>query len=182
MILHAGDAAKCGFERITIRTVDTDFMVLVVSCIRLLNITELWLAFGTGKHLRFIPAHEIADSLGLQRSKTLPMFHSFTGCDIVSGFATAGKKKAWETLQAFDDVIPSLISLSTSPEEIPDGVMITLEQFTILLCDRTSQLQSINEARKHLFTKRNRTMESISPTKAALIEHTKRSVCQGGHC
>ena len=63
MILHAGDAGRCGFQRITIRTVDTDVVVLAVSCVRLFNITELWLAFGTGKHLLFIPAHEIADSL-----------------------------------------------------------------------------------------------------------------------
>ena len=163
--------------RTTIRTVDTDVVVLAVSCVRLFNITELWFAFGTGKYLRFIP-----DSLGPQRSQALPMFHSFTGSDTVSDFATVGKKKALETWQAFDDVTQTLISLSKSPEEIPDGVMITLERLTILLCDRTSQLQSINnEARKHLLTK-NRTMEYISPTKAALIEHTNRAVCQRGHC
>ena len=64
MILHAGDAARCGFQRITIRTVDTDVVVLAVSCVKSFNITELWLAFGTGKHLRFIPAHQIVESLG----------------------------------------------------------------------------------------------------------------------
>ena len=182
MILHAGDAAKCGFQRVTIRTVDTDVVVLAVSCVRLFSIAELWLAFGTGKHFRFIPAHEIAHSLGPQRSQALSMFHSFTGCDTVSGFATAGKKKAWETWKAFDDVTQALIALSESPAEIPDGVMTTLERFTILLYDRTSQLQSLNEARKHLFTTKSRTMESIPPTKAALIEHSKRAVLQGGHC
>ena len=178
MILHAGDAAKCGFQRVTIRTVDTDVVVLAVSCVRLFSIAELWLAFGTGKHFRFIPAHEIAHSLGPQRSQALSMFHSFTGCDTVSGFATVGKKKAWETWKAFDDVTQALIALSESPAEIPDGVMTTLERFTILLYDRTSQLQSLNEARKHLFTTKSRTMESIPPTKAALIEHSKRAVLQ----
>eukprot|EP00794_Sanderia_malayensis_P001933 gene1933-2197_t len=46
MILHAGDAARCGFSRIAIRTVDTDVVVLAVSSVRLLNVTELWLAFA----------------------------------------------------------------------------------------------------------------------------------------
>ena len=122
-------------------------MVLAVSCVRLFNITELWLAFGTGKHLRFIPAHEIDDSLGPQISQALPIFHSFTGCDTVSGFATVGKKKAWETWKAFNDVTKAFIALSESPEGIPDGVMTTFERFATLLYDRTSQLQSINEAR-----------------------------------
>ena len=91
MILYAGDAARSGFQRITIRTFDTDVVVLAMSFVTLFDITELWLAFAE-KHLRFIPAHEIADLLGPQRSQALPMFHSFTGYDTVSGFATVGKK------------------------------------------------------------------------------------------
>eukprot|EP00794_Sanderia_malayensis_P011452 gene11452-12649_t len=142
MILHAGDAASCGFSRITIRAVDTDVVVLAVSSVRLLNVTELWLAFGTGKHLRFIPAHEIADSLGPQRTQALPMFHSFTGFDTVSGFATVGKKKAWETWKSFDDVTKALVALSESPEEIPDDVMTTLESSGSPFCYMTAQVNS----------------------------------------
>ena len=38
--------------------------------------TELWVAFGTGKHLRYIPAHAIATALGDEKARSLPMFHS----------------------------------------------------------------------------------------------------------
>ncbi len=57
-----------------------------------------------------------------------------------------------------------------------------LERFTILLYDRTSNLTDINEARLELFTKKGRTMETIPPTKAALVQHIQRAVYQGGHC
>ena len=179
MILHAFDAVRCGFQRITIRTVYTDVVVLTLSCVRLINITELWLAFGTGKHLRFIPANEIANSLGPERLQALPMFHSFTGCDTVFGFATVGKKKAWETWKAFDDVTQALLALSESAEKIPDDVMTSFERFTILLYDHTSQLQSSNDAWKYLCTTKSKTMESIPPES---IEHSKRAVFQGEHC
>ena len=56
---------------------------------------ELWVAFGTGKKFRYIPAHEIAVSLGPDMSQALPIFHAYTGCVTVSSFFTRGKKTTW---------------------------------------------------------------------------------------
>lgn len=66
-----------------------------------LDLEELWIAFGTGKNLRHISAHEIARSLGPSKSTALPVFHAYTGCDTVSSFSTKGKKSA-----SYDDVTP----------------------------------------------------------------------------
>ena len=57
-----------------------------------LNVDHLWMTFGKGKDLRWIPIHDIVRSLG-PRSKALPFFHAFTGCDAVSAFVGKGKKK-----------------------------------------------------------------------------------------
>lgn len=72
-----------------IRTTDTDVVVLAVANIIIftIQVTELWIAFGTGKNFRNIPAHLIARQLGEDRSKALPFFHAMTGCDNVSFFA-----------------------------------------------------------------------------------------------
>ncbi|KAK3867201.1 hypothetical protein Pcinc_027318 [Petrolisthes cinctipes] len=56
---------------------------------------ELWIAFGTGKNYRYIPAHEIAASLGPQKARALPVFYAMTGFDTVSAFMGHGKKSAW---------------------------------------------------------------------------------------
>ena len=64
MILYLADAAREGFHRILLWTVDTDVVVLAVVAAAKLNLQELWVAFGTGKHFRYIPIHEIAVSLG----------------------------------------------------------------------------------------------------------------------
>jgi len=57
-----------------------------------------------------------------------------------------------------------------------------LERFVILLYDRTSECVTLDLARKHMFTKRSRTMENIPPTSNAFLQHVKRSVYQAVHC
>ena len=79
IILHLEDAVKE-------RTVDTDVVVLAVTSAQRHNNAEVWIAFGTVKCFRFIPAHEIARALGPDRCMALPMFHAFTGCDTVVVF------------------------------------------------------------------------------------------------
>lgn len=86
-MLHAADAGKCGFEKVMLRTVDTDVVVLAIATFHDLALSELWIAFGVGKHLRYVPVHVIASSIGQQKSKALLAFHSFTGCDQTSSFA-----------------------------------------------------------------------------------------------
>lgn len=50
MLLHAADAAREGFKKITLWTVDTDVVVLAIAHVSELDIEELWVAFGTGKN------------------------------------------------------------------------------------------------------------------------------------
>ena len=50
-------------SRILLRTVDIDVVELSVAATKI-YIHELSVAFGTGQHLRYIPAHQIAASLG----------------------------------------------------------------------------------------------------------------------
>lgn len=157
-------------------------MVLAIAHVSELGIEELWVAFGTGKNFRYIPAHEIAKSLGPDKSKALPVLHAFTGCDTVSTFATRGKKTAWDTWNAFDMATEAFMALSKAPKSIPEKVISIVEHFTILLYDRTSSQLNIDQARLELFSKKGRGMESIPPTKDALVQHLKRAVYRGGHC
>ena len=64
MLLHVEDAMKEGYTNVSIRTVDTDAIVLAVTAAERLGIDQLWVAFGTGKSFRFLAAHEMAQALG----------------------------------------------------------------------------------------------------------------------
>ena len=55
-----------------------------------------------------------------------------------------------------------------------------LERFTVIIYCNTSNLVSVNEARRELFSQKNRTIENIPPTQEALLLHTLRAVYQTG--
>ena len=52
MMLHVAHAARHGHQRILVRTVDTDVVVLavMVAAQKLSSQYEIWLAFGVGKN------------------------------------------------------------------------------------------------------------------------------------
>ncbi len=127
IILHSLDAYENGFHEITIRTVDTDVVVLAIAESQKMENVKLWVAFGTGKNLRYIPVHEIASALGPEKAMALPVFHAFTGCDTFSTFANIGKKTVWETWNQFDDVTTAFCSIAQAPTEIEDGSITLLE-------------------------------------------------------
>lgn len=120
MLLHVAHAAQFGHNRILIRTVDTDVVVLAVMVAQTLPAEdEVWLAFGTGKSFRYLAAHQIAACLGPEKSSALPMFHTLTGCDTVSYFVGHGKKTAWAVWNSLPELTDALLRLACAPTEIP---------------------------------------------------------------
>ena len=138
-------------------------------------------AFGTGINLRYLPAHSIASNRGSKRSKGLPAFHAFTGCDTVSCFAGRGKKSAMETWKVCPKITRAFLSLSCPLVQITDGNMELLQRFVILMYDRTSNETNVNDARKALFSKKGKSLDLIPPTLSALYEHTKQAALQAEH-
>ena len=63
-------------------------------------------------------------------------------------------------------------------KQIQDHHIPSIERFTVLIYDKTIKEETVNEARKQLLTKKNRSIENIPPTKAALLQHLKRSAYQ----
>ena len=100
----------------------------------------------------------------------------------VSSFNTRGKKTVTETWKAFEEVTDTFPALSCGPTGITEGHVTMLERVTILLYNRTSSKVYIDEARQELFTVNGWAMNSIPPTRAALVQHIRSAVYQGGHC
>ena len=177
-MVHALDASLCGHRRrIKIRSNDTDVVVVAISIAGTIPADELWI-YGSAKQLRNLPAqYEIATSLGREKS----MFHTLSGCDTVSFFSSRGKKTAWDVWNVFPELTGTLQSLTLLPATISKECMAVIERFVVLLYNRTSNLTEVNEARQELFSKKSRSLDSIPPTSASLLQHTKRAVYQGGY-
>jgi hypothetical protein len=66
------------------------------------NIDELWFQTGNITSVkdgrRFIPVHDLYNSLGAEMTNILPVAHSLTGCDTTSSFFGIGKKTVYSFL------------------------------------------------------------------------------------
>lgn len=109
--------------------VDTDVFVLAVSQMQRIPHKEVWLAFGTGKQFRCYPIHNIACSLGPQKSLALPVFHAFTGCDTLPFFASKSKKSAWDTWSVFSEVTKSFLEIANVPSKLSADCKKNIERF-----------------------------------------------------
>ena len=76
------DAVLKGHSRVSIRTVDTDVLVLAVASFDKIKPDELWVILGTGSYLRCIAIHEMA-TMDPRYCSSLPIFHAFTGCALL---------------------------------------------------------------------------------------------------
>ena len=182
VILHARHITSTGIKTVMISTSDTDVVVIAIGMFSQLLLDELWIAFGTGKHLRYIPIHQLAANLGEDKSKGLLFFHAFTGCDQVSAFAGIGKTTAWNTWENSPSITSMFTQLVFQPDlNIIESSVSSLERFVCLMYSSTTSTTDVNKCRRELFVKKGRPLETLPPTKAALTQHILRAVYQSGH-
>jgi len=101
--------------------------------------------------------HNIAESLGENKSVTLTGFHALSGSDTTSSSASCGKTKAWRPWLMCESAIDAFFVLSHPVEDIVGK----LEQYTTIMYDAELAGVNINEARKTLFTSKGRTLDRI---------------------
>ena len=82
--------------------VDSDVVAIAISVFQKLPmLNKLWIEFGTGKSLKFIPVHEIAAKMGKVTSQAFLLFHALSGCDTTSSLSGKRKQlffKTWKLL------------------------------------------------------------------------------------
>ena len=95
LFVHVRDAVREGRHSIIVKASDTDVLVIALAILPELievGLERMWLAYGQGMLMRYIPIHELALSIGPEKSSGILFFHAFTGCDVVSAFGGKGKK------------------------------------------------------------------------------------------
>lgn len=99
---------------------------------------EIWIE--TGKHVRYIPINDIAQSLGPLKSTILQIFFAFTVCDnTVSSFSGRGKKTAWDTWNALPEVAAAFRQMPDEPSTLYcDSTLPLLELYVVILYHWTS--------------------------------------------
>ena len=71
----------------------------------------------------------------------------------------------------YTDFTGALSALLANPDVLPDEELAIIEQYFVYLYDRSSEASTVNAARLDLFCRKGRPVESIPPTRGALIQH-----------
>ena len=145
-------------NRLIIRSPDTD--VAVIACYHsyhsLRNSVDICFYTGFGKkHRRFIPIHQISNSMGATLCNMLPIFHCLTGCDSTASFSGIGKKKAFAVPQAKKNEFHWLAELGERAIDVNDDSFKDAIKFICWLYDSKCQELDINALRHKLFCQNN---------------------------
>ena len=87
--------------------------------------------------------------------------------------AFRGKGKKSEVSDVF-------AKLSQYPLTVDDEDLQILEKFVVIMYDSSSTAEGVDDARLDMFARKHRPCEAIPPTRAALLQHTKRAAYQAG--
>ena len=142
--------------------------------------TELWIEYGKGKALKFIPVHEVVNSLDEISSKAVSFLHALSGCDTTSAVAGKGKLSFYNTWLQLPEITPTFAKLGnvTDVNIVTDDDITQIERFFIVLYSPTLNTDNINTARRILFSQGSRALENIPPTFHCLQKHILRSCYQ----
>ena len=106
-------------EHIVVSARDTDRAVLLLAHFDKMECETLWLKAGTSKKPKYIPIHEIRNTLALEQSvlDSIPAFHAITGCDTVSFLSGHSKKTSWDVFLEHHKLLEPLGKSETMSEE-----------------------------------------------------------------
>ena len=187
IVVHVKHALENGAKCIQVRTVDTDVVVVLIGVFHDLSQInadlDLWVAFGTGMNYTHYSINAICARLGERKSRSLPVFHSLSGCDTTSAFRGKGKKKFWQAWNAYEEVTDAFVHLAAHPFEhldLDSDSFQRIERLVVIVYDKTSNAMNVNSARMELFSQKSQAVDKIPPTQNALLQHTRRAVYQAG--
>ena len=173
MFFHAKHASTHGHSHIAIKSSDTD--VEVLACYYHSKIAaDLTIISGNRTRLRIVSVGKICEKMGPGVCQSLPALHALTGCDSVSAFVGKGKANALKMVMKKEG---NRSLISHLGERVPpnDEVLKDVEEFVCKLYD-VSAGNDVNETRYKMFCKsKNLQSYQLPPTRASLVNHTKRA-------
>ena len=176
LVPHIIDALQAGHRSIVVTTVDTDVVVILIgihqSIIEQYPDADIWVGFGPKKYFRYYHINTLHEDWGTSKARAMPFFHALTGSDTTSQFCRHGKRAAWNTWTAFHEATEAFLISADQPFIAVDEsshLCKIVERFICLLYESSTELTSVNDQRRELFTKKGKQMEALPPSQACRI-------------
>ena len=191
MLVHMKDIILNGITNITLRTKDTDVLVILLSfmpqLIELNAAVKIWVDFGSGDNRKTYFINKAHSDLGDTVCLSLPFFHAFTGCDSTSSFFRKSKSnfmEHWNNLSndMWSNVSSSFQQLSWLPtmDTVRNNYKV-IETFVASLYLKSKETMTVNDVRFELYANSSSdNFRELPPSRDALEQHILRSSYQAG--
>lgn len=127
--------------------------VLTIALFTQINLTELWIEFGSRQNQLHLPDYTTCDILGTEKSKGLLLLHAFTECDQTLLFINF-KNKKWQKHRSkfiMSNWDFSKIEIYSHKRRYQRR---NANHFVVLTHSWTSTLLGITSCHHHLFVKK----------------------------
>ena len=159
---------------------DTGVVVIAVAVSRILQNCEVWIAFGHGNKLNFIPCHRIANKFGTDASCGLLFFSTLCQVVILFQHSLGVERKQLGYLAQYVSPRSDFRSVITCTKANTHRRFKAVGKSCCSPVSAHIPLSIVNNARKQMFTQ-NRRIDNIIPTLLALDQNVKRAAYQAVH-
>ena len=184
IIIHVMNCLRNGYERLLVRTGDTDVVTLLLAHWHLFESTsQIQVDFGFGKSRRQYDINRISEKISSEKLLGLIFFYTFSGCDVTSSFYYISKIGWWNLWETHDFVTKTFIKLSWTPECVDEEDFQILETFVCKAYNPQNRFKTnnINKLRQLLFMSSSENkLRMIPPSIDSLRQHVLRSAFAGG--
>ncbi|KAG1705838.1 Phosphatidate cytidylyltransferase, mitochondrial [Nymphon striatum] len=161
VVLHCIHASS---QHIVVSARDTDITIIILAHFDCMHCEKLWLKAETSKKPKYIPIHEIRNTLPFEQPvlDALLAFHAITGCDTMSYLMGHSKKTSCDVFLEHNKLLQKIGEDGTVSE---DGIRMA-EAFICRIYK--VPYDNCDKGRVHLFSK-CKPPESLPPTTDANI-------------
>ena len=184
IIVHVKHCLLNGFRNIVIKTVDTDFVTLLLVHLSLLDSPyKIEVDFDFGKDRRFYKTNNICSRITPEQQLALLFFFNITGCDITSLFFDISKSTWWNGWCQNPYITATSTNLSWTPNKVEENDLNLIEKYVCAAYDPNNcfHMNDVNRLRFLLFTKSSENkLRKLHPTRKALQLHILCSAYSAG--
>lgn len=174
IVSHTLDALRAGHKTVVVTTVDTDVVIILLGMHHLTTRfpdADIWVGFGPKKSFRYYHIKTLYNDWGSQKCRAMPFFHALTGSDTTSQFLRHGKKAAWKTWATYQEANEAFAIPASNPFvkiDVMSKLFQCVERFVCLLYQPSTDLSSVNDQRRELFSKKGKQIDALPPTQVCI--------------
>ena len=135
MLLYVFQAIEDGHTSITIRTGDTDVLVIMIGhlkeLLRSFPSLRLYIMFKTSSSTEYYNVIKIGCDIGIDYCKGFMLFYAYTGCDYTQSFSYHGKSTLYEIFKSDINVKAMLQSICTNHDKPDINKIKAMVNFTL---------------------------------------------------